>query len=102
MEMPVELVSVLTLVVGGFVVKIVTDGFKALSEVLKFPLGKLGTLVAAAASTFVVAVLIGAINFGLGFVPPEWYPFIQAGFTFLLTILGAMGLHRESKLRRGF
>jgi hypothetical protein len=100
MELPVELIDVLSLVIGGFVVKIVTDGIKALSASVGYDLGKIGTLIAASLSTCVVAITIGLLNFGLGFIPPEYAPIVQGIFTFLLTVLGAMGLHREAKLAR--
>lgn len=100
MQLPVDLVNVLSVVIGGFVVKVVTDGFKALSEALHFDLGTLGTLIAAAVSACVVSIVIGLANFGISFVPPEYWPIVQGVFAVLLTLLGGMGLHREAKLSR--
>jgi hypothetical protein len=100
MQLPNELVTVLSVIIGGFVVKLVTDGIKGLSESLGYDLGKIGSLIAAALSTCIVTVAIGLINFGLGFVPPQYAPIVQGVFAVLLTLLSGMGLHRQAKLAR--
>ena len=100
MELPAELTNVLTVIIGGFVVKVVTDGVKALSESMGYDLGKVGAIIAAALSACAVTISIGLLNFGLGFVPPEYAPIMNGVFVTLLTILGGMGYHRAAKLAR--
>src|SRR5512139_2829673 len=74
MELPAELVNVLTVIIGGFIVKLVTDGVKALSESMGYDLGKVGAMIAAALSACAVTISIGLLNFGLSFVPLEYAP----------------------------
>lgn len=100
MELPAELVNILTVVIGGFIVKLVTDGVKALSESMGYDLGKVGAMIAAALSACAVTITIGLLNFGLSFVPPEYAPVVQGIFVTVLTLLGGMGYHRASKLAR--
>jgi len=100
MELPVELVTALSVFLVGFVTTFVVDGFKSLSEALKIDLSKVAVIVAAALSTFVVSVVIGLINLSLSFIPPEVYPIVQAVFVVLIGMFSAMGLHRRSKLAR--
>ncbi|HET8669714.1 MAG TPA: hypothetical protein VFM05_03530 [Candidatus Saccharimonadales bacterium] len=105
-ELPAELVTVLSLFLVGVVTTLVTDGCKslaeALSKIFKRPvnLSKFQTIITAAASAFVVSVVIGLINLSLSFVPPEFYQIVQAVFVVLIGMFGAMGLHRRAKLSR--
>jgi len=106
MQLPAELVAVLSMALVAVVTKFVVDGVKglaeALSKVLKRPveLSKVATIIAAAASAFAVSVVIGLVNFTLGFVPPEYAPIVQAVFTVLIGMFGAMGIHRRDKKAR--
>jgi hypothetical protein len=100
LELPQELVIALTGFLTLFVTNLVVEGFKSLSDVFHWDLSKVATIFAAAISTAVVGIAIGLINLLLGFVPPAWYPVVQAFLLFLVGTLGAMGVHRRAKLAR--
>lgn len=100
LELPVELVTAVSLAVTAWLTKLIVDGVKALSESLGWDLSRVGTIIAAAVSAAVVSILIGLANFGLSFVPPEWWPVAQSIFLTLVGMFGAMGVHRAEKKKR--
>ena len=72
---------------------LVTEGLKALSNLLGFDLSGAGAAVTAA----LVAVALAAINGLLGAIPPEFHEIARVVMTLLVAILGSFGVHKQFK-----
>jgi len=102
-QLPELLVSVLTMVVGGGVVFLVTAGFKGLCKALGWSMdGPVGTFAKVAAATIagaVVSTLIGLTNFALSMFPPELWPTVAGVLSLIVTVLTAMGYQYQAKAK---
>lgn len=85
-------VQTLILVVVTF---LVTNGIKSLSELLKIDLSGYGAAWTAAIVAMLFGVFQGVI---LPQIPTEYLPLVEQVATVLLTLLGAMGVHKTVKI----
>ena len=97
MELPIELVGLLTALVGGGVTYLVVNGIKGVGEWFGKDLTPFAVKFAALASASAVALSLDLINFGIESVPAEYMPVVTGAFSFLVVLLGAVGVHRNSK-----
>ena len=113
MELPQELVLVITAVVGAAVTWLVVEGVKDfvafLGRVFKVDLSDkaaaISTALAVVVSGAAVAMVLGVINALLSFVPPDAVPVVDAVLKLLILLLGGMGIHRRVKkfeMNRGY
>jgi len=72
---------------------LVTEGLKALSEMLGWDLSGLGAAITAA----LVAVALTAVNGLLGLIPPQYYEIARSVMALLVVIFGSFGIHRQFK-----
>jgi hypothetical protein len=86
-ELPVEIQAVIAAGIGF----IVTEGLKALSQVLGKDISGAGAAITAA---LVTAVIVFA-NALLAIVPAEYQSLAQALLGVLVAVLGAFGIHRQ-------
>ena len=88
-QLPPELVSIL----NGFVILFVTEGLKALGDLLGIDLsGK-----AAAVTAAIVGVIVFFADALLANIPADYEPVATAVLMLIVTILSAYGLHRTAK-----
>lgn len=77
----------------ALVTLLVTDGLKALGELLKIDISGAASAIVAA----VVALVLAVINGLFGFVPPEFHEVVRVIMQLLITILSAYGAYRQLK-----
>jgi len=97
MELPNELVVLLTGLLGAGVTWLVVEGFKGLSEALKVDLSKFATIAAAIVSASVVGTVVALLNAALSFVPVEYQPIVGQVLALLVMIFSAFGIQRRVK-----
>lgn len=101
MELPIELVTILTTLIGGYVTFLIVEGIKAIVEGLGGNMdgvfGKIAKIVSAAIAGATVAVVIGVANALLGLVPPALVPIVGAILNWLIVVLSANGVYRLYK-----
>ncbi len=97
MELPVELVGLITVLLVAGVTWLVVAGFKGLGEAFDKDFSTTAKVVASIVSAGVVSVVFGLINVGLAAIPPNYLPVVEGALGFLVTLLAAMGIQRQSK-----
>jgi hypothetical protein len=86
-QLPTELKAIL----AGFVAMLVTEGLKALGDVLHIDLsGKVAAVTAA-----IVAAIVFFLDALLAKIPPEFEGVASALLFLLVTVLSAYGIHRQ-------
>ncbi len=93
MELPPELIAVLSALVG----MLVAEGLQQLSRLVGRDLSGQVTAITAA----VVGLLVASVNGLLANVPPQYEAFVNGLLAFLVIVLGPMALHSFlSKMRK--
>lgn len=80
------------LILAG-VTYVVTEGLKALSNVLGFDLSGAAAAVTAGLMGLILALLSGL----LAFIPPQYHEIAQVVMSLIVVILGSFGVHRLIK-----
>lgn len=93
LEIPAELVAL----ISAGVIFLVTEGLKTVGAWLKVDISGVGSVIAAAFSTAVIAFLNGL----LGTVPVEYAETVRVALLLLVSILGAFGIHRRLAAAKG-
>ncbi|MCP3893395.1 MAG: hypothetical protein GY706_02005 [Bacteroides sp.] len=97
MELPVELVGLLSSLLVAGVTWLVVAGFKGLGEAFDKDFSVAAKAVAAVVSAAVVSAVFGVIDIGLAYVPEQFAPVVQSVLALLVTLFSAMGIQRQSK-----
>jgi len=97
MELPVELVGLITVLISGWVTWVVVAGFKGLGEALGKDFSKPTKIVTAIIVSGVTVVVFGLIDFGLTSVPVDYQPIVNNVLSLLVVWLTAAGIQRQSK-----
>jgi len=93
--MLLELNPELQAVILAGVTFLVTEGLKALSNLLGFDLSGAGAAITAGVMAFLLAVLGGVF----ALIPPEFHEIASIIQVLLVAILGSFGVHRQFKRR---
>ena len=97
-ELPAELVTILTALIGAGVTWLVVEGFKMLGEAVGKDFSALATTIAAIISASVVSAVLGVLNVLLGQIPAEYAEVARAILGLLVVLFGAFGIHRRAKV----
>ena len=97
MELPLELVQLLTGLVGAGVTWLVVAGLKGLGEAFGKDFSNAAKVTAAVISAGVISTLLGLIDLGLSSIPANFLPVVQQVLGLLVTLLAAMGIQRQRK-----
>lgn len=96
MELPNELIVLITAAVGGGVTWLVVEGFKGLSEALGKDLSTFAKVAAGIIAAASVGTIIALANAALGFVPVEYQPLAAQILGLIVMVFGAMGIQRQT------
>lgn len=97
MELPQELVVLITAFVGGGVTWLVVEGFKGFSEAIGKDLSTFAKVAAGIVSASVVTAIVALANAALSFVPVEYQPLAAQVLSLIVMVFGAMGIQRGRK-----
>ena len=97
MELPNELVVLITAFVGGGITWLVVEGFKGFGEATGKDLSNFAKVAAGIVSASAVTMIIALANSALGFIPPEYQPLAAQVLSLIVMVFGAMGIQRGVK-----
>ena len=97
MELPVELVGLLTSLIAGAVTWLVVAGFKGLGEAFGKDFSKAAKIIAGLVVAGVTTTVFGLIDFGLTSIPVEYQPVVSQVLALIVAWLTAAGIQRQSK-----
>jgi len=97
MELPNELVVLITAVVGAYITWLVVEGFKGLGEAVGKDLSTFAKVAAGIVSASAITAIIALANAALGFVPVEYQPIVAQVLSLIVMVVGAMGVQRRAK-----
>ena len=97
MELPVELVGMLTTLLVAGVTWLVVAGVKGLGEAFGKDFSASAKVIAAIVSAGVVSTVFGLIDLGLASVPVDYQPVVNGVLGLIVTLMTAMGIQRQSK-----
>ena len=97
MELPNELVVLITAVIGAGVTWLVVEGFKGLSEAMGVDLSTFAKVAAGIISAAAVGAIIALANAALSFVPVDYQPIVAQILSLIVMVVGAMGVQRRVK-----
>lgn len=95
MELPHELVVLITAFVGGGITWLVVEGFKGISEALGKDLSTFAKVAAGIVSAAAVSSVVALANAALGFVPAEYQQITAQILGLIVMVFGAMGIQRQ-------
>jgi hypothetical protein len=84
-----ELPPELRVALGGFLTFLLTQGLKALANLIGFDIGGWGSAIVAS----IVASILIFVDGIVALIPPEWQPVAGAVFGLIAAILSAFGVH---------
>jgi len=97
MELPVELIGLITAAIGAGVTWLVVAGVKGLGEAFDKDFSNAAKVLAAVISAGVVSIAFGIIDLGLSAVPVDFQPIAQSALSLLVLLFSAFGIQRQKK-----
>lgn len=91
LELPVELIGLLSALVG----MLVAEGLQSLGKLVKIDLSGQATAI----TSMLVGLLVASVNGALAMIPAEYVPYVQAVLTGLVIIFVPAGIHSVLKKR---
>ena len=98
MELPQELVGLLTTLIVAGVTWLVVAGFKGLGEAFGKDFSSAAKVVAAVVSASVVSTVFGLVDLGLSAIPADYLTVVNGVLSVIVALLSAMGIQRQSKI----
>lgn len=97
LEIPIELLNLVLGLIASGATWLVVAGIKGVVDVFGWKMPKWSKTVAAVISAGVVGVTVNLIDLAVIAVPASAVPAVQSGLGFLVILLAAMGIQRQSK-----
>jgi hypothetical protein len=97
MELPNELVVLITALIGGWITWIVVEGVKGFGEAIDKDLSVFAKVAAGIVSASAVTAIVALANAALGFVPVDYQPIAAQVLSLIVMVVGAMGIQRRMK-----
>lgn len=97
LQLPVELVGLITSLLAGGVTWLVVAGFKGLGEAFGKDFSNAAKVVAGILVAGVTTSVFGLIDFGLTFIPADYLPVVNQVLSLIVAWLTAAGIQRQSK-----
>lgn len=96
-QLPPELLQILTLALTAGVSWLVVEGFKGLGEAFGKDFSVFAKIVAAIISTAAVSAVTGVLNASLALIPEQYAPLANQVLLLLVGLFSAFGIQRRSK-----
>lgn len=100
-ELPKELITLISVLVGAGATWLVVAGFKGLGEAFGKDFSKVAKVVAAVVAAGAISTVLGVFNSLLALIPADYIPLTQQVLGLVVMLLSAFGLQRSYKERYG-